>query len=530
MTPHEKNAFIRQTLSRGEDGGALQMLAEQWLEPAVSMNAQDAGWRASSDFSESLLDCIEKTTSSEVRACAAQLIVQVVRETFASPERHGRLKDSFLQGGGYGWLNLKHLLRALKTARPEGTMELLSAIMNDASLPIRARSWALVVHGEMAGSWPACLPGIVKAMLVTQPDLGFSNDGRIKALVECGFLRLEHLCEILAQPRAGDWFEEIRGALTAEDEKIPTARLIDTLRKIVAAPAPSLNCLHFTASALHHATRTVEQTAAIVSAIKEAQAKAGTHADKEGFLSAVDALLQRFEDEESGVLRIPPNPGPEAAISITSAAYTDTVDGTDFFDVEVVLEQDIPKCRRNVKIHDSLPVELRENMLPRTYMRTRGGFAVLMLHEICRQAKIDGLSFLARTRTPEIRTLYFIEKDGFGGSRVSGYGFLLNEAAMQKASEAIARVFAWSEQNIKTLAGPDYMGAAGNADDIREAICNPVICEHLTSSSMRGATIPGHEDGDSPAYFYSWLRSVQMVIKTAQIYKQHVLHSVGVLG
>jgi len=528
----EKHAFICQALAKGEDGGALQMLAEQLLEPEVSKNAQDPGWRScAKPYSERLRDCVKKTTDRDVREHAGQLIYRLVQETFAAPDRYGRLAASFLQSDdAYGWINLKHLLEALKISQTAGALELLSSIINNSSLPIRARSWALVAFGEMGGSRPACVVEIAKAVLLSPPDLGFNTDGRIKALVGCGFLTLEQLCSVLAQPQAQDWFEEIENVLVAQKEKLPTARLLELLKIIVAGPAPVLTCLYHTANVLYSAPRNVEQTGTIIAALMDARVKSDAHADKEQYLSILESLLSRFEDAEGGILRIPANPGPEAAISITNSARTETVDGTGCFGVDALLVDDVPKLQVNNEIYKKLPPYLQETMLPTTQMRTRNGFAVLALHAICKQASIEGLAFLLRTRTPAIKTLYFIEKDDFGDSRVDGYGFLLDEAAMHKANEAISRVFAWSAENIDKLAHIDFLGAAGDANDIRHAIENPVICFSLSSSSDCGVKIPGHEDGDSPAYLYSWLRSVQQVIKTALVYKQHVLHSVGVLG
>lgn len=206
-------------------------------------------------------------------------------------------------------------------------------------------------------------------------------------------------------------------------------------------------------------------------------------------------------------------------------ARTETIDGTRLFRLDTLHERDVPNCRINLEIFNALPPYRKETILPSSYMHSRGAWAMEMLSNICRLAKIDGLPFLIGTRAPGAKIIAIVADGDSGQTYVENYGFLLDEPAMNKANEAIDRVFEWSAANIDTLANEALMGYYAHSDGVREAIQNPIISDYLTACSESGSRIPGHEDGDGPWYFYSWLRSVQQVIKTALLFRQHVLHT-----
>jgi len=211
-------------------------------------------------------------------------------------------------------------------------------------------------------------------------------------------------------------------------------------------------------------------------------------------------------------------------------AKTETIDGTPFFQLDTLHERDVPKCRINMEIFNTLPPYRKETILPSTYMHSRGAWAMEMLSRICRLAKIDGLPFLIGTRVPGVRIISIVADGDSGKTYIENYGFLLDEPAMNNANEAIDRLFDWSAANIDTLADEDLMGFYTSGDGVREAIQTPIISDYLTASSESGSRIAGSEDGDGPWYFYSWLRSVQQVIKTALLFQQHVLHTTKIFG
>lgn len=206
-------------------------------------------------------------------------------------------------------------------------------------------------------------------------------------------------------------------------------------------------------------------------------------------------------------------------------ATTETIDGTPLFQLDALHERDVPKCRVNLEIFNALPPYRKETLLPSTFMRSRGAWAMEMLAIICKLARIDGLPFLIGTRAPGTKIIAIVAEGESGETYVEKHGFLLDESAMNKANEAIDRIFEWSAANVDTLANEDLMGFYAGRDGIVEAIQTPIISDYLTASSESGSRIPGNEDGDGPWYFYSWLRSVQQVIKTALLFRQHVLHT-----
>jgi hypothetical protein len=218
-------------------------------------------------------------------------------------------------------------------------------------------------------------------------------------------------------------------------------------------------------------------------------------------------------------------------MSTSYSTTTQTVDGTSYFQVDDMHENDVPKCRVNLEIYNSLPPNQQQTILPSTYMRSRGAWAMEMVDRVCRLAKIDGLSFLAGIRTPALKVIPILadgEDEKSGSTHIVNYGFLLDESAIQKANLDITRLFEWSAANVNILADENLMGYYAYEDGIREAIQSPIVSNHLTASSDTGSKIPGHEDGDGPWYFYSWLHSVQQVLKAALLFQQHVLHTTGI--
>jgi hypothetical protein len=218
-------------------------------------------------------------------------------------------------------------------------------------------------------------------------------------------------------------------------------------------------------------------------------------------------------------------------MSTSYSAKTETVDGTSYFQVDDMHENDVPRCRVNLEIYNSLPPFRQQTILPSTYMRSRGAWAMEMADRVCRLAKIDGLPFLAGIRAPALKIIPILadgEDEESGSTCIVNYGFLLDEPVIQKANLDIARVFEWSSANIDILADENLMGYHAYKDGIREAIQSPIASNHLTASSDSGSKIPGHEDGDGPWYFYSWLHSVQQVLKAALLFRQHVLHTTDI--
>ncbi len=215
-------------------------------------------------------------------------------------------------------------------------------------------------------------------------------------------------------------------------------------------------------------------------------------------------------------------------MSTSYSATTATVDGTSYFHVSEMHENDIPKCRVNLEIYNSLPAFQQQIILPSTYMRSRGAWAMEMADRVFRLAKIEGLGFLAGIRTPTFKIIPIFadgEDEKSGSKYIVNYGFLLDESAIQTANLAISRLFEWSAANTDVLADENIMGYHAHKEGILEAIQNPIISNHLSASSASGLSIRGYEDGDGPWYFYSWLHSVQQVLKAALLFRQHILHT-----
>lgn len=217
-------------------------------------------------------------------------------------------------------------------------------------------------------------------------------------------------------------------------------------------------------------------------------------------------------------------------------ATTNAIDGSLIPPGDSLHERDVPPARMNMEIFNSLPPFRQEMVCPSIRMRSRGAWALFMAGQLCRLAKIDELRFLGGdTAAPTGRCIAILaddEDDAPGTPYVAQHGFLLDEDAMQKANKGIDRLFAWSAANLDTLAADDLMGYFAFKDKIGDAIQNPTLFAKLTVApagiSIVSVTdqIDGHEDGEGPWYFYSWLRSVQQVIKTALLFRQQVLHIV----
>jgi hypothetical protein len=218
-------------------------------------------------------------------------------------------------------------------------------------------------------------------------------------------------------------------------------------------------------------------------------------------------------------------------------ATTVTIDSSFCLHAESLHEDDVPNGRMNMEIFESLPLYRQELICPSVSMRSRGAWAIDMIYHLCRMAKIDGLLFLSGgEKSSPFKTIQILadDEDGEpGATYVAKYGFLLDKQAMEKVAEDIDRFFDWSSANVDALAANDLMGFFAFKDGILEAIQNPIVFNKFTWSSSGErqfisctSQIDGYEDGDGPWYFYSWLRSVQQVIKSALIFQQPVLHTV----
>lgn len=206
-------------------------------------------------------------------------------------------------------------------------------------------------------------------------------------------------------------------------------------------------------------------------------------------------------------------------------ATTKTIDGTPYFQLETLHERDVPNARVSLEIFNALPPYQKETVRPSTYMRSRGAWAMEILDNVCRLAKIDSLPFLIGTRVSGIKIIPILADGDSGKTYIQEYAFLLDEPAIRKANADIDRVFEWSAVNVATLANENLMGYYADRDEILKAIQNPIISSSLTASTESGSSIPGYEDGDGPWYLYSWLRSVQQVLKAALLFRQQILHT-----
>lgn len=299
MEPADPHSFICRQLADGQDGGALDLLARQWLEPGVSAMRQDAGWRHRAwIYGERLADCARRTQDPQLRARVGQLVLRVLQETLASPDRQQRLNQESSVATGEGWLDAKHLCRVLVLARPPGVVSLLAAMLADTALPVRARSHALLAYGELGGRRPANASSIVAELLAGKPDESFSDDGRIAALVRCGIVAPESLCAVLAIRSSAAWFDEIvhvlRSRADGPDAPDLARALLRSLQDVVRGPAPSEISLLTIATALHGLPRTPQLDAAAIAALREAEGKSATAADPASHANTVLRLLGTF--------------------------------------------------------------------------------------------------------------------------------------------------------------------------------------------------------------------------------------------
>lgn len=302
MQPSDPHSFICSQLARGSDGGAIDLLSERWLDDAQAATRQDAGWQYSAwVYAERLADCVAQAQDPAVVARAGQLALRVLQSTLAEPDRAQRLNHESPVASGQGWLDAKFLCRAVAAARPAGVVGVLSAMLADAQLPLRARTHALLAYGKLGGRRHAHAEELVSALLSARPDPGFSDDGRLAALVQCGLVPTQRLCDALKDPASEPWFEEI---VNTVHSRAGQADAVDLAQALLAGLTGLLQrtpivaeCLFSMGQALRGLTLSPAQQSALVQALKHARQQ---HAQADGSDTLAQVLERLLNDFGSG--------------------------------------------------------------------------------------------------------------------------------------------------------------------------------------------------------------------------------------
>jgi hypothetical protein len=141
------------------------------------------------------------------------------------------------------------------------------------------------------------------------------------------------------------------------------------------------------------------------------------------------------------------------------------------------------------------------------------------VERLCRTAAVDDLSFLysADEKRAEWRFEETIEE---GQPWCLWAARMLNRDEMLRSVAAISALFEWSQAHIPLLAAKDFLGYFANEHEVGTAINAPVI----TTEPTLDEAVPYRDDGDGPWCLYSFLGSLQTLMRHAIEGNASVLH------
>ena len=151
---------------------------------------------------------------------------------------------------------------------------------------------------------------------------------------------------------------------------------------------------------------------------------------------------------------------------------------------------------------------------------SRRGWLVEALETLCRMAAVNALSFLYSADAKRVQWQF--------EETIGDRPWCLWAARQLKTDEllpavaAISKLFEWSQGHVPQLAADNFLGYFGNEDEIAEAIDAPVV----TTEPTLGESVPCSDDGDGPWCLYSYLRSLQTLMRQAIESNASVMHIV----
>lgn len=205
------------------------------------------------------------------------------------------------------------------------------------------------------------------------------------------------------------------------------------------------------------------------------------------------------------------------SFSSTTAVFNPTKQQALITDADALLG--LGACGLPGAIYKALSESERKELLPLNHMRSRGAFASQTAGKIAAHAGGD-LPFLSGSDGSNLRWKL---PCGEGEQPYAhALGYLFDSTAMPSVVEAIDRMFEWSRSHVDVLVADDFLGYFDSADRIIEGIDTRVAFGQGVGSEVEGL------DGEGAFYLFSWLHSIQQVIRTAQRFDLNVLHTTKV--
>jgi hypothetical protein len=151
---------------------------------------------------------------------------------------------------------------------------------------------------------------------------------------------------------------------------------------------------------------------------------------------------------------------------------------------------------------------------------SRKGWLVHAVETLCRMAAVDALGFLYSADAKRVQWQFEETIDDTPWCLWAARQLKVDE--MLPAVAAISALFEWSQGHIPLLAAKDFLGSFSNEDEIATAIDTPVV----TTEPTLDEAVPYVDDGDGPWCLYSYLRSLQTLMRHAIEGNASVMHIV----
>ncbi len=151
---------------------------------------------------------------------------------------------------------------------------------------------------------------------------------------------------------------------------------------------------------------------------------------------------------------------------------------------------------------------------------SRNGWLVEAVEKLCRMAAVDALGFLYGADPTRFQWQFEETIDDEPWCLWAARQLRIDE--MQLAVAVISTLFEWSQGHIHLLAAKDYLGYFANENEIKTAIDAPVV----TTEPTLDEAVPYMDDGDGPWCLYSYLRSLQTLMRHAMDRDASVIHIV----